>query len=61
VIRTGRRTVKNTASYDLTSLFVGSGGTLGFIQEITLHLLSASERVQTFLSFFPSADAALRR
>ena len=46
IVRTGRRTVKGTAGYDLTSLLVGSEGTLAIITEITLRLsrLRASHR-----------------
>src|ERR1700712_3059747 len=38
VLRTGRRTVKGVAGYDLTKLLVGSEGTLAIITEATLAL-----------------------
>lgn len=39
IIHTGGRTTKNVTGYDLSSLFVGSEGTLGVVTEATLRLL----------------------
>ncbi|MBA2445637.1 MAG: FAD-binding protein [Nocardioidaceae bacterium] len=58
VLRTGRRTVKGVAGYDLTRLFVGSEGTLGVITEVTLMLRPASERPLTVAAVFDSASTA---
>ncbi|CAN5629705.1 glycolate oxidase subunit GlcD [soil metagenome] len=58
VVRTGGKTVKDVAGYDLTSLFVGSEGTLGVITEATLRLLPQPPAKLTLLCFFPSVVAA---
>ena len=58
VLRTGRRTVKGVAGYDLTRLFVGSEGTLGVITEVTLQLRPETERPLTVAGVFGSASAA---
>ncbi|WP_199190288.1 FAD-binding oxidoreductase [Cryobacterium sp. N22] len=39
IVRTGQRTIKGVAGYNLTALLVGSEGTLGIITEITVGLL----------------------
>jgi glycolate oxidase len=60
VLRTGRRTVKGVAGYDLTRLFVGSEGTLGVITEITLMLRPEAEAPLTVAAVYDSAAAAAK-
>jgi glycolate oxidase len=62
VLTCGRRTAKGVAGYDLTSLFVGSEGTLGVITEITVKLRPAPEPSLTLVAVFdtfPAAGAAV--
>ena len=59
IINTGSRTRKNVAGYDLTSLFIGSEGTLGVITAATLRLRPApASRPLTFAASFPTLGAA---
>ncbi|MBW4715627.1 FAD-binding oxidoreductase [Saccharothrix obliqua] len=58
LLRTGRRTVKGVAGYDLTKLFVGSEGTLGVITRATLALRPLPQAPATLVaSFDRTADA----
>ncbi|MGH2654351.1 MAG: FAD-binding oxidoreductase [Actinomycetota bacterium] len=58
VVRTGRRTVKGVAGYDLTGLFVGSEGTLGVITQATLRLRPAPPSPATLVAFFADLTSA---
>ncbi|KRE68664.1 FAD-linked oxidase [Arthrobacter sp. Soil736] len=61
IIRTGSKTRKNVVGYDLTSLFVGSEGTLGIVTAATLRLKPRpAGKPVTFRATFPSAAAAGR-
>ncbi len=51
VARSGGKTVKNVAGYDMCKLFVGSFGSLGVITELTFKLQPLPERSQTLLAF----------
>lgn len=60
VLRTGHRTVKGVAGYDLTRLLVGSEGTLGVLTELTLALRPAPAEPRTVVGQFASLAAAGR-
>ena len=56
MLRTGHRTIKGVAGYDLTALLVGSEGTLAIVTEITLKLLPRPRHVATALVAFAGVD-----
>jgi glycolate oxidase len=60
LVRTGRRTIKGVAGYDLTALLVGSEGTLAVVTEITVKLLPRPRHVSTALVVFRDLEAAAR-
>lgn len=50
---------KRAAGYDLTSLFVGSEGTLGFLTQATLRLHPLPEATAVTIASFPGVGAAV--
>ncbi|HUR47966.1 MAG TPA: FAD-linked oxidase C-terminal domain-containing protein [Acidimicrobiales bacterium] len=58
IVRTGRRTLKGVAGYDLTRLFAGSEGTLGIVTEVTLRLRPPPPAPATMVAAFASTGAA---
>ena len=61
IIHTGAKTRKNVVGYDLTSLFVGSEGTLGIITSATVRLTPRPVGTTvTFRAAFPTIAAAGR-
>src|SRR5215218_8839128 len=56
ILRTGRRTAKGVAGYDLTRLIVGSEGTLGVVTEATLALRPEPEAALTAAATFLSVE-----
>lgn len=59
IVRTGQRTIKGVAGYDITALMVGSEGTLGIITEITVGLLPAPGAASGIAATFLTTEAAL--
>ncbi|MDX6350832.1 MAG: glycolate oxidase [Streptomyces sp.] len=58
LLKTGRRTAKGVAGYDMTRLFVGSEGSLGIVVEATLALKPAPPLQLALAAEFPSVAAA---
>ena len=60
IIKTGSRTKKTSAGYNLTNLFIGSEGTLGIITEVQLRLSPIPESIMSAVCHFPSLEKAVQ-
>ena len=58
LLRTGHRSIKGVAGLDLTSLFVGSEGTLGVVVGATLRLRAVPAGQATLVGLFPDVATA---
>jgi len=59
IIKTGTRTKKTAAGYNLTNLFIGSEGTLGIITEVHLRLSPIPENIMSAVCQFPDLELAV--
>ena len=60
IIKTGGRSKKSAAGYDLTKLLIGSEGTLGLITELTLKLQGIPEAISAAICSFPTINDAVQ-
>ncbi len=59
IVKTGGRTKKTSAGYNLTNLFIGSEGTLGIITEVQLRLSPIPESIMSAVCQFPNLESAV--
>ena len=57
-VKTGSRTVKCATGYNITGLMVGSEGTLGVLDEITLKLIPAPQARKSMVAVYDTIDQA---
>ncbi len=60
ILRTGSNTVKNATGYNLSSLFIGSEGTLGVVTEATLKLIPKPEAKKVLMAYFDTVETAVQ-
>ncbi len=59
IIRSGKKTIKDVAGYNLTGVMIASEGTLGCITEITLKLISKPKLQKSLMGVFDSVSDAM--
>ena len=59
IVKTGSRTKKTSAGYNLTNLFIGSEGTLGVITEVQLRLSPIPESIMSAVCQFKDLESAV--
>ena len=60
ILKTRNRPRKSSAGYDLTSLIVGSEGTLGLVTEAVLKITSLPKNQHVVVATFPDTHAAVK-
>jgi len=60
VLQTGGKMIKNVTGYDLTSIFVGSEGTLGVITKVLMRLIPMPKKRGTLQVMFAALDDGCR-
>ena len=59
IVKTGSRTKKTSAGYNLTNLFIGSEGTLGIITEVQVRLSPIPENIMSAVCQFKDLESAV--
>lgn len=59
ILRTGSNTIKNATGYNLSTLFVGSEGTLGIVTEATLKLIPKPESRMVLMTYFDKIEDSI--
>ena len=56
ILKTGFETIKNSTGYNLSSVFVGSEGTLGIVVDATVKLIVKPETSKVIMAYFDTLD-----
>lgn len=56
ILNTGFETIKNSTGYNLTSIFIGSEGTLGIVTEATVKLIVKPQTSKVIMAYFDTLN-----